>query len=1291
MRASRSDRRWSPWSQYRSRLRRTFCLVLGCLLPVLMAFTVSAQRTTSVPMTGMAGHAAPASGAAPRDIPHDAVSQGRAIGHGHSTEEVFSGLMARAEASGSVRVIVGVRTAFLPEGALRAQADVQVQRAAIQQAQENLLLGMSAFGASAVKKFEYIPFLAMEVDAIGLQYLHASPDVTAIEEDALNHTSLAESVPLIGAPAAWANGFAGAGQVVAILDTGVDKTHPFLSGKVVSEACYSTTSGSTTSSVCPGGVAQSTDVGSGVNCSVPGCEHGTHVAGIAAGKSASFAGVARDANIIAVQVFSRITGCTSSVDCVAAFNSDILLGLQQVQQLSGTFKIAAVNLSLGGFGSAINCDTTQTAYKAAIDNLRSIGIATVVASGNDGNPGGVTSPGCVSSAISVGSTGDGSSNGSSTSTVDAVSSFSNCASFLGLLAPGEWITSSVPGGTFATFRGTSQATPHVTGAWAVLKSKTPAASVSQVFQALTSTGLSINDPRNQIAKPRIRVDAAVAALSGTACSYALAPSTQAVGQGGGSGTVTVTAGSGCAWTARSDVPWLTITSGNSGSGNGSVGYAAAANTSLDRAGTLSIAGQLFIVTQPGAPVLAVDDGSFENASGLAAGGLSYRVNRLTPASYPMTINAVAIYFRSGDGVRAGDSLTILAGINPTGSAIIDGIHFQTTPATVQALDQFNVYPIQGVAISSGDFVVGMKISHVAGAFPFAIDTTPPSRRRSYRSIDGTTFSLIDDIGTVGNYGIRAVVSQTLACPTITDLNPPSVISGFTGPVTIAITGTGFTGVTAVKFTNNLTAQFTVNSDTGISATLPSNTVTGAISISKVNCADAPTAVFSVTPCISIAPTSQVFNGQGGTGSINVTAVATRPSCSWTASSNVSWITISSGSSGIGNGTVNYTVGANATGSGRSGTLAISGQAFSLLVSVVQGSSSAFSATGGLATGRYNHVATLLRNGKVLITGGDSSTGVLASAELYDPVSGTFSATGSLATARSGHTATLLPNGKVLIAGGYKNSPAASFASAELYDPASGTFSATGSLITARDTHTATLLQNGKVLITGGGQYPLPGFLASAELYDPAAGTFSATGSLATARVLHTATLLQNGKVLISAGAASSGSGLALVELYDPAAGTFAATGHLATGRIDHAATLLQNGKVIITGGFDAVTDFSSVELYDPAAGTFAATGSLATARDSHTATLLPNGKVLIIGGGGVSSDSLTSAELYDPAAGSFSAGGNLGTPRTIHTATLLPNGKVLITGGSSYPGNIYLASAELYDVPDGGKRRAVSH
>jgi hypothetical protein len=292
----------------------------------------------------------------------------------------------------------------------------------------------------------------------------------------------------------------------------------------------------------------------------------------------------------------------------------------------------------------------------------------------------------------------------------------------------------------------------------------------------------------------------------------------------------------------------------------------------------------------------------------------------------------------------------------------------------------------------------------------------------------------------------------------------------------------------------------------------------------------------------------------------------------------------------------------------------------------------------MSTRRFNHSATLLASGKVLVAGGDGAppfgTGAnQTSAELYDPISGTFSLTGSLVNGRENQTATLLASGKVLIAGGGQFS--GFIASAEVYDPAVGLFSAVGSLATARYGHTATLLPSGKVLVVGGGTTGLVA-LASAELYDPVAGAFSATGSLSAARVSHTATLLPSGKVLIAGGQSQlpvgGGPYVAVAELYDPAMGTFSTTGALVTPRVNHVATLLPSGKVLISGGQAAGTATATVELYDPASGTFSATGSLATPRQGPTATLLASGKVLVAGG---FDDQLSmfpylaSAELYD--------------------------------------------------------------
>ena len=300
----------------------------------------------------------------------------------------------------------------------------------------------------------------------------------------------------------------------------------------------------------------------------------------------------------------------------------------------------------------------------------------------------------------------------------------------------------------------------------------------------------------------------------------------------------------------------------------------------------------------------------------------------------------------------------------------------------------------------------------------------------------------------------------------------------------------------------------------------------------------------------------------------------------------------------------------------------------------------WSFTGSLNIGRQGHTATLLQSGKVLVAGGCAGIcGIdvaVDRAELYDPATGIWTLTGKLHMARFEHTATLLQSGKVLVIGGWIGEFNV-HVDAELYDPVTGTWSITESPIFGSGFgtgYTATLLQNGKVLVAGGKIEDDPPIhfypLADAQLYDPTTGTWSATGSLHTARYFHTATLLPNGQVLV-AGGETNCSFLACdystdtAELYDPATGRWSHTGNL-SHRAYHTATLLPNGQVLVAGGVSVgFTNISSAEIYDPVAGGWAGTASLNTPRSSQTATLLSSGKVLLVGGDALGQ----SAELYD--------------------------------------------------------------
>jgi hypothetical protein len=352
---------------------------------------------------------------------------------------------------------------------------------------------------------------------------------------------------------------------------------------------------------------------------------------------------------------------------------------------------------------------------------------------------------------------------------------------------------------------------------------------------------------------------------------------------------------------------------------------------------------------------------------------------------------------------------------------------------------------------------------------------------------------------------------------------------------------------------------------------------------------------------------------------------------------------------------------------------------------------AFTATGSMKEVLQQASATLLKDGRVLVVGGnDVNVAAVASAELYDPATGKFTLAGPTHVAGTPIASVLLKSGRVLVIGCDQSSnPSGSCASslADVYDPSTGLFGAVGPIPGSCALCSATLLNDGRVLIARGADLSQPSLL-----FDPATDTFAATGSMTTARVDQTTTLLSDGRVLIAGGFGVQGGplvGLASAELYDPKTGKFSPTGSMTTARVSQTATLLSDGRVLIAGG--ATADIiagkilASAELYDPKTGTFSPTGSMFTARGGQTATMLSDGRVLIAGGsdlrfiaGGsdipgdsLAGGSLASAELYDPKTGTFSPTGSMITARGGQTATLLSDGRVLIAGGSD-------SSAELY-------------
>lgn len=361
---------------------------------------------------------------------------------------------------------------------------------------------------------------------------------------------------------------------------------------------------------------------------------------------------------------------------------------------------------------------------------------------------------------------------------------------------------------------------------------------------------------------------------------------------------------------------------------------------------------------------------------------------------------------------------------------------------------------------------------------------------------------------------------------------------------------------------------------------------------------------------------------------------------------------------------------------------------------LSGAIGTFQATGGMAVSRFWHTATLLSDGNVLIAGGETSTDITATCELYDPRTRRFAPTGSMNVPRALHTATTLPDGRVLIVGGItldSGNNIRPVASAEIYDPATGEFRSTyGQSAHPLARRTATLLDDGTVLLVGGNNGPprqgtesLAGYPFS-ETFDPTTGTFRPTADMTFGRTLHSASKLSNGTVLICGGTDGK---VPSCETYLPATRIFAPAHDMFSSRQGHIAAPLGGDRFLLAGGAPGYLGGSVVaEIFDARANQTGRTGDAVLARSVAVALPIRAG-ILIIGGNGPGGDQGITAEIFTVQDGRFQQAGELPLRRGIgHSATLLRDGSVLIAGGSGGSG----ATADLF-IAAPQRRRAVSH
>lgn len=395
----------------------------------------------------------------------------------------------------------------LPEGRPDYQLSTQersAQRSRIAQLQDALLSEQPRIASegAGVRRFTVLPYISFAADRELLESLARSPLVARIHYNRPEPPLMTDAARQVGASAAWDLGFTGAGQTVVVLDTGAELTHEAFDGKIVAEACFSRNFPDLNStSLCPDQASSSFAAGSAADCdvSVNGCGHGTHVAGIAVGNSASLLGIAYEANLIPIQVFSRFDNtspslCGSNNPCVLSYTEDQMFALQHVFNLSlnnPNLSIASVNMSLGGGGVTAYCEDDPR--RLIIENLTGAGIPVVIASGNNGFTNALSFPACIEKAVSVGAL----------TKFNSVTNFSNSADFLDVLAPGALISSAVVGNGYGLKSGTSMAAPVVAGAFAVLRERFPTASTDSLLTLMKDTGRPVTDHRNGLTHPAL--------------------------------------------------------------------------------------------------------------------------------------------------------------------------------------------------------------------------------------------------------------------------------------------------------------------------------------------------------------------------------------------------------------------------------------------------------------------------------------------------------------------------------------------------------------------------------------------------------------------------------------------------------------------------------------------------------------------------------------------------------------------------------------------------------------------
>lgn len=451
------------------------------------------------------------------------------------------------------------------------------------------------------------------------------------------------------------------------------------------------------------------------------------------------------------------------------------------------------------------------------------------------------------------------------------------------------------------------------------------------------------------------------------CTFSISPTSLSISSGARTGTVSVTAGAGCGWTATSSASWIVITSGATGSGNGTVGYSIAANPSISpRTGTVTIAGRTFTVTQAGVPCTSVISPTGVAVAAEATTG-TISVSIPSGCAWTATDNASWVSITGGASGTGNGTVAYSIAANPNTTE---------RTATITAAGQTFTITQVGVICSISISPTASSPTHAGGSGTVTVTANAPAcawtaaSNAAWITITGgasgsgngsVSYTVAPNTSTSGRTGTIGIAGKTLTVTqagmpctyTISPTQASVAAAASTGTITVsAVAGCSWSASSLASWititsggsgSGNGIVTYSVTANPGITSRSATITVAG----------QSFTVTQAGVPCTyTLQPTGASVPAVSTTGTVSVSALA---GCAWTASSPVSWVTLTGGQSGSGAGTVSYSVAANLTTSPRTGTLTIAGQPFTITQGggsctyTASPSSESFGAPGGSGT------------------------------------------------------------------------------------------------------------------------------------------------------------------------------------------------------------------------------------------------------------------------------------------------------------------------------------------------------